>query len=76
VEYELQHGQYPMIQPMFVHLNKTKTESIQEKKMVSFKLTSFAANSMCLSFISSHLIMNKIDNISTNWSTKNGRQYN
>ena len=24
VEYELQHGQYPMIELMFVHLNKRK----------------------------------------------------
>lgn len=72
VEYAQQHDQYPTIRPMFVHLKKIKTRFDFFLSSKISLLTSFITDSMSLSFVTSHLIMNEIHDISTNRCTKNG----
>src|SRR5438132_288303 len=69
-EYEQQLDQYPMIPRKFVRLSENSKEYFETFAFVD-EQTCIAADSMCLSFITSHLIMNEIDDIRTNRRTKN-----
>ena len=74
-EYGPQHDQYPTIQRRFVHLYESnKYDGLATREVVS--LTSFGTDSMRLSFVTSHLIVNEIHNVGTDRSSKNSRQDN
>ena len=70
-EYEPRHGPYPMREPMFVHL---ETSSRDLEHGARRDPTSFVTDSVRLSFVTSHLIVNEVNDISSNGCTENGGQ--